>query len=289
MVWFIQWFLFEGVFHNLKTLHIQDIGRKFQIFPRYVELLWNSCLDDMLEVDNRPSLRRESCYQWRILSFLLKLVSNLFSYLKWSCFDYCLVSCNEAFKLRNGFWGLLWPQRDETRHYIFLYVQEQKEPCGQKRPQNHLVWVFWRPISKVKRMVVSLIHGWLHHISCFTQERSKLNFGWMLPYEVPEMNAWQWQRSQRCVFAAHDLLMPSGSFRNIFYSCMYIIFIDREAREIIRLVASVRPSVRLSVRPSVCLFTRNTDQDLCVFVRNQVTFANKSCAQRSGAFIRCCI
>ncbi len=30
--------------------------------------------------------------------------------------------------------------------------------------------------------------------------------------------------------------------------------------------------------------TWNTDQHLCVFVRNQVTLANKSCAQRSGAF-----
>ena len=39
-----------------------------------------------------------------------------------------------------------------------------------------------------------------------------------------------------------------------------------------------------SVRPSVCLFTWNTDQVLCVFVRNQVMFTNKSCAQRSGAF-----
>ena len=28
----------------------------------------------------------------------------------------------------------------------------------------------------------------------------------------------------------------------------------------------------------------HTDQDLCVFVSNQVTFANKSCAQQSGAF-----
>ena len=30
------------------------------------------------------------------------------------------------------------------------------------------------------------------------------------------------------------------------------VFIDREAREIMHLVASVCPSVRLSVRPSVC-------------------------------------
>ncbi len=48
------------------------------------------------------------------------------------------------------------------------------------------------------------------------------------------------------------------------------LVIDREAREIIRLVASVCPSVRLS--------------DLCVFVSDQETFAIKSCAQQSGAF-----
>ncbi len=51
--------------------------------------------------------------------------------------------------------------------------------------------------------------------------------------------------------------------------------IDREAREIIRLVASVRPPVC----PFVCLFmqkhhdTWDTVQDLCVFVSNQGTFA----------------
>ncbi len=51
------------------------------------------------------------------------------------------------------------------------------------------------------------------------------------------------------------------------------LFIDREAREIIRSVASVRPSVCLCV-----CFT------LCVFVSNQKKFAIKGCAQRSGAF-----
>ena len=55
-----------------------------------------------------------------------------------------------------------------------------------------------------------------------------------------------------------------------------VIFIDREAREIIRLV--------VSVRPSVCPFESGRSPDLCVFVSNQETFEIKSCAQQSGAF-----
>ncbi len=70
--------------------------------------------------------------------------------------------------------------------------------------------------------------------------------------------------------------------------------IDREAREIIRLVASVRPSVRLCVclRSNFWTITHGkspwhmeySPRSLHVFVNNQETFAIKSCAQRSGAF-----
>ncbi len=91
-----------------------------------------------------------------------------------------------------------------------------------------------------------------------------------------------WTQERKCLASVLKIVLWSTSFS--------IIFIDREAREIIRLVTSVRPSVRLSV----CLFvyaltsesfdTWNTVQDLCVFVSNQETFAVKSCAQRSRAF-----
>ncbi len=55
------------------------------------------------------------------------------------------------------------------------------------------------------------------------------------------------------------------------------MFIDREAGEIIHLVASVRLFV--------CAFLLEPcDQYLCVFVSNQETFAIKSFAQCSGSF-----
>ncbi len=94
---------------------------------------------------------------------------------------------------------------------------------------------------------------------------------------------------------------------------MDTLFIDREAEEIIRFVASVRPSVRLFVCLLVgaLLFeplhyacgaewsiyglglpsakenhhdTWNTAQDLWFFFSNNEMFAIKGCAQRSGAF-----
>ncbi len=61
-----------------------------------------------------------------------------------------------------------------------------------------------------------------------------------------------------------------------------LIFIDREAREIILSVASVRPSVCVFVYALNHHDTWNTVQDLCVFVNNQETFAIKSCAAVGG-------
>ncbi len=68
-------------------------------------------------------------------------------------------------------------------------------------------------------------------------------------------------------------------------------FIDRKAREITRLVASVRLCVCVHSpvwHYSVHLIKENHhdtwNTDLCVCVSNQETFAIKSCAQWSGAF-----
>ncbi len=71
-----------------------------------------------------------------------------------------------------------------------------------------------------------------------------------------------------------------------YYNFQFNVIIDREAREIICLVVSVHPSVRLCVYAltSELFDTWNTVQDLFVFVSNQEMFAIKSCAQRSRAF-----
>ncbi len=59
------------------------------------------------------------------------------------------------------------------------------------------------------------------------------------------------------------------------------LVIDREAREIIRLVASVR----LSVRPCVCVQTYEIQSktSVCLSVIKELS-QSKSCTQRSGAF-----
>ncbi len=67
------------------------------------------------------------------------------------------------------------------------------------------------------------------------------------------------------------------------------IFIDREASEIISLVASVRLSVCQAFytmrMPRSGRYMGSACRVLsAVFVSNQETFAIKSCAQRSGAF-----
>ncbi len=86
----------------------------------------------------------------------------------------------------------------------------------------------------------------------------------------------------RCLRHVHFRLMvpPASSSHHIHvlkgkWNC--IVVIDCEAREIMRLVASVHPFV--------CVFTWNTAQDLCLFVSYQEMFVIKSCLQRSGAFI----
>ncbi len=71
--------------------------------------------------------------------------------------------------------------------------------------------------------------------------------------------------------SCHAITFLESARTRIYFSAS--IFIDHETREIIRLVASVRPCV--------CLHS-NLLQDLCVFVSNQETFMVKSCAQRRG-------
>ena len=79
------------------------------------------------------------------------------------------------------------------------------------------------------------------------------------------------------VFRANELIthLPHAPDK-----VLKVFIIDREAREIIRLVASVRPSVRLFV----CLtYEIQSKTSVCLSVIKESS-RSKSCAQRSGAF-----
>ncbi len=63
-------------------------------------------------------------------------------------------------------------------------------------------------------------------------------------------------RRRKAVIHRSSVDKPHSDTRSVtFISNFVLIFIDREAREIMHLVASVRPSVHLSVRPFVCALT----------------------------------
>ncbi len=85
-----------------------------------------------------------------------------------------------------------------------------------------------------------------------------------------------------CLAWFTESLPDSYSKRHICWSSQYFIYqiIDREAREIIRLVASVRPFVCLSV----CAHMKYSPRPLCVYISNQGTFAIKELRAAVGGF-----
>ena len=93
---------------------------------------------------------------------------------------------------------------------------------------------------------------------------------------------WKFKDWNNSYFKLLKVIVWLGPVANGNFRTWPPIFIDREAQEIIRFIASVCPSKENHHD------TLNTIQDLFVFASNQETFAIKSFTQQSRAFDSLC-